>query len=118
MPPMNLASPHWYPFEDGATRGMRGMEGGVILEDEQHDDGARITWEGNCARAPHAITLTVYGWAGHVRFFADEATARADYEAMKGALLPVLALLPRYDDDPIDADLIDAALADFMARFP
>lgn len=115
---MNVASPYWYPFEQGNTRGIRGIEGGIVVEDEQHDDGARITLESGCLRAPFAITVTIYGWAGHTRFFADEPTVRQSYEAMKTALLDVLRLLPKEEDDPIDADQIDAAIASFLTRFP
>jgi len=115
---MNVASPFWYPFENGATRGMRGIEGGIILEDEQHDEGARITWEDGCLRAACAISVVVYGWAGHTRFFDDEATAKQAYDDMKIALHGVLVLLPKHVDDLIVVEKIDAAIADFLMRFP
>lgn len=97
---------------------MRGAEGGTILEDEQHDDGARITWEGRCLRAPFAINIIVYGWAASTHFFADEATSRQAYDEMKAALMPALALLPKHDADPIDSAAIDLALAAFARQFP
>lgn len=115
---MNVASPYWYPFEQGNTRGIKGFEGGVILEDEQHDDGARITLEHGCLRAPVAITLTVYGWMSHTRFFADEATGKQAYEEMRAALLDVLRLLPKEDDDPIETEQIEDAISVFLIRFP
>ncbi|MBK8020269.1 MAG: hypothetical protein IPK19_02305 [Chloroflexi bacterium] len=115
---MNLASPYWYPFEQGNTRGITGVEGGTIVEDEQHDDGGRITMERSCLRAPFAITATVYGWMVHTRFFADEATAKLAYEAMRESLLDVLRLLPKEDDDPVLTEAIDMAIAAFQAAFP
>lgn len=116
---MNVASPHWYAFEEGATLGLRGAEGGIVRADEQHDDGARITLEGECLRAPYAITVTVYGWAFHTRFFADEATAKQAYDVMKADLMGVLTLLSKEDDDdPADADAVEAALAVFMTQHP
>ncbi len=56
---------------------MTGAEGGKVIADEQHDGGARITLERDCLRAPYAITCTVYGWAYHTRFLADEADREA-----------------------------------------
>jgi len=115
---INVSSPHWYRFEDGGTLGIKGSEGGIIIEDEQHDDGGRITLERDCLRVPLAITLTIYGWTVHSRFFADEPTAKQAYEDMKTMLLPVLRLLPETADHEIDADEIESALAAFVARFP
>ncbi|MCK6577503.1 MAG: hypothetical protein L6Q98_05295 [Anaerolineae bacterium] len=115
---MNLASPYWYPFERGETRGITGAEGGTVVEDEQHDDGARIMLESGCLRAPFAITVTVYGWMVHTRFFADEATAKQAYDDMKTALIDVLRRLPKEDDDPVLTEEIDEAVETFQARFP
>lgn len=116
---MNVASPYWYPFENGRTIGMRGTEGGTILADEQHDDGARITLERDCLRAPVAITVTVYGWGFHTRFLADEATGKQAYDAMKADLVDVLELLPKEEDEaPADVEAVDNALAAYMAKFP
>jgi hypothetical protein len=32
----------WMPFEDGSTVGQIGSDGGVIVLDHEHTDGARI----------------------------------------------------------------------------
>lgn len=109
----------WLPFEDGETIGIKGSEGGTVTADEQHSSGARITLESQCLRAPFAITVTIYGWAYHTRFFADEATARQAYDDMKPPLVEILALLPQDEDDEIaDADAVEQAVADFVERFP
>ncbi len=109
----------WLPFEDGETIGIQGSEGGTVTADEQHSSGGRITLESQCLRAPYAITVTIYGWAYHTRFFADEATAKQAYDDMKTALLEILALLPQEDEDETaDADTVEQAVADFVERFP
>ncbi|NDJ60255.1 MAG: hypothetical protein GYB67_03970 [Chloroflexi bacterium] len=114
----------WTPYEDGNTLGMTGTEGGVILNDEQHEAGARITLESGCLRAPFAITTTIYNWTYHTRFFADEASARHAYNAMQPAVVDVLALLPtetRTGSDEIDDATYDAitnAIETFKANFP
>lgn len=57
----------WIPFENGTTVGTTGSEGGTILRDELHPDGARITLERTASQ--FAITCGVYGWMVHTRFF-------------------------------------------------
>ena len=80
---------------------------------------SRITLESACLRAPFAITCTIYGWAYHTRFLADEATALDAYAEMKAALGDIVALLPQDDDDiPANADQIEQAVTDFAERFP
>ena len=109
----------WLPFEDGETIGIRGTEGGTVIADEQHPRGARIMLERDCLRAPFAITCTIYGWAYHTRFLADEATAKQAYDDMKVALLDILDLLPQSEDDEIaDAEQVEQAVEDFAERFP
>jgi hypothetical protein len=108
---------NWIPFENGTTIGATGSEGGTILRDELHREGARITLERAARR--FAITCGVYGWMVHTRFFADGSEAAAEYEAMKPAMAAILARLPRADEDaeaavPEVAEVLD----EFIARFP
>ena len=35
----------WFQFEEGHSIGQTGSEDGVILRDEEHVDGARVTLE-------------------------------------------------------------------------
>jgi hypothetical protein len=110
----------WLPFEGGQTIGQTGAEGGVIIRDDEHPDGARITLEQGCLNAPFAITCGVYGWAVHSRFLADDETAQHAFDAMRGALSGILALVPR-EDDPDMADKSEAvadAIAAFVERYP
>lgn len=107
----------WIAFENGTTVGATGSEGGTILWDDLHPDGARITLERTASR--FAITCGVYGWMVHTRFFASESEAVAAYEEMKPALAEILARLPSEDEDveaasPHVAEILD----DFISRFP
>ncbi len=80
----------WRPFEEGATLGQPGSEQGIILRDEEHVLGARITLERATSVAPFAITCGIYGWMMHTRFFGSEVEADAQYEQMKDALAALL----------------------------
>ena len=91
-----------------ATENPTGTEGGVVVLDEEHPAGARITLERDCASAPFAITCGIYGLMVHTCFRSDEAEARRTYAAMKVGIEHILAL-------PQDA-LPDAA-EDFANRF-
>ena len=108
----------WYPFDGGQTVGQLGLEGGIILRDEEHMDGARITLERG-GRAPFSITCGVYGWMVHTRFFSDESEARTEFESMKVALARILDIIPlveEADDEKLAA--VSDAISNFIERFP
>ena len=84
----------WRPFSDGATIGHRGSEEGVILRDEEHDSGARITLERDCSHGvPFAITCGIYGWFFHTRRIG--ANANEDFVAMQNELTAIIGSIPR-----------------------
>ncbi|HLY80003.1 MAG TPA: hypothetical protein VKQ70_11545 [Caulobacteraceae bacterium] len=88
---MDIEAP-WRPYDEGRTIGARGSERGVIVADEEHEAGTRITLEKRRAfpgskQPPFAITCGVYGGMMHTRFFRDEAGALEGYAAMKPRLL-------------------------------
>ena len=87
----------WHAYGNGTSTGMKGSEGGTIVLDEEHSDGARITLEQGGHTAPWAITCGVYGLMVHTRFFADRTTAEAEYEAMKPALHAIVSQLGTAD---------------------
>ncbi len=111
---------NWQPFEEGKTIGKTGTEGGLILADEEHSSGARITLEEGCLRAPYAITCGVYGWMVHTRFLADDESAQHALAEMRPALARIVALLPGDSDEDIDIkiDALTEAIAAFAERFP
>lgn len=106
----------WYPFKGGTTIGRRGSEEGVIVRDEEHEAGARITLERNCQGATFAITCGIYGWGFDTQFFSSPQEAEAEYERMRAGLAEILDRLP-FEDDP-DAENksreVSQALADFI----
>jgi hypothetical protein len=101
-------------------RPVTGSERGVLVLDQEHELGARISLEQECRVAPFAITCGIYGWMFHTRFFGSEREAREQYALMREALDAILAGIP-YDDDPKRDEKKRATLLDietFVARFP
>jgi hypothetical protein len=104
----------WQLYADGACIGKRGSEGGEIIRDDEHADGARITLEkATLMRVPFAITCGIYGWMVHTRFFADEVSAFHAYDEMKIALADILHLIA--DEQ---TERATDALEAFVERFP
>jgi len=106
----------WIPYEGGKTLSQKGPAGGRIVRDEEHPDGARITLEIQCKMAPVAITCGVYGWMVHESYYADQMSAEDDFEQMKAALAPILALRA-HEDLYLHADALQEAIDDFKQRF-
>lgn len=105
----------WYAYDDGKTLGLRGTEGGTIMQDEEHGDGARITLERETLyRVPFAITCGIYGWMVHTRFFADEPTALNAYEEMKRSMVAILTMVMQ----EADSDQVAEAIEAFVEQYP
>jgi hypothetical protein len=109
----------WQPFQNGTTFGQLGSEGGVILRDEEHDSGARITLERDCSHGvPFAVTCGIYGWFFHTRLLGSEA--EAEFSAMLDGLSAIVEIVPRIDDAAANAKMsaISDAISAFVRRFP
>ena len=108
----------WQAYDGGASLGRRGSEQGVIVRDEEHDAGARITLERATTHAPWAVTCGVDGSFFHTRFVGSEL--EAEFPAMCAGLAAILAIIPRVDDPGVDAWRAEsyAAIDAFVARFP
>lgn len=108
----------WRPFDSGAVVGHPGNEGGVIVRDEEHDAGSRITLERDCGSAPWSVTCGICGWFFHTRFLGSEA--EAEFPAMRHGLAAILDIIPRVDDPGADAKMgaVGEAISEFVARFP
>lgn len=105
----------WYPYEDSRTVGTRGSEGGAIVRDEEHADGARITLERDTLyKVPFAITCGIYSWMVHTRFFADEPTALNAYDEMKSSIAAILAMVV----GEIDSETVSEAIEEFVEKYP
>ena len=110
----------WVPFNNGATIGQRGSENGVILSDDEHELGARISLERGTDIAPFAITCGIYGWMFHTRFFGSEAEGSTEFDRMKEALAAILTMIPRVDDPEVSVKgrRVEEAIEAFVKQFP
>jgi hypothetical protein len=110
----------WDLFEGGSSLGGRGSEDGVIIRDEEHRDGARITLEQDATTAPFVITCGIYGWMVHTRFFSSPSIAGEEYDRMKEGLSAVLAIIPTRDDPECDrkCQLVAQKIGEFVEEFP
>jgi len=108
----------WRPFDNAATIGQLGSERGVIIRDEEHDAGARITLERGCSNAPFSVTCGIYGCFFHTRFLGMEA--ETEFQVMRDELERILRIIPRVDDVEADAKMTAAceAISNFVLRFP
>lgn len=92
----------WNPFDSGQTLGTIGSENGIIICDEEHSAGARITLERG-GYAPFAITCGIYGAMMHTAFASSEAEARTKYDQMKRRLGELL-------DEPDEARFVQGVV--------
>ena len=107
---------NWYQFKNGESLGQIGSEGGKTLRDEEHEDGARVTFE-HVRDNRFTITCGIYGWMVHTRFFNSEADAQAGFDETKDELSKILALIPlesEPDDDKLEVAKV--AIAVFVER--
>lgn len=103
----------WMIHNQGRTIGMLGAEGGLILSDESNEDGARITLKRG--RGYVSVSLNIYGWMDHTRFFAADADAQREYRAMRSAVPAVLGII---NAEGVSDIKIWEAISDFVRRFP
>jgi len=100
--------------------GRPGSEGGVIVRDEEHALGARVTLECNTLAAPFTITCGIYGWIVHTRFFSAKAEADAEYESIRDHLTSILDVVPEASETEREEkmDPVHQAITAFLERFP
>ena len=110
----------WIVVDNGRTIGQRGTEDGIILRDDEHPVGARITLERDGRIAPFAITCGIYGWLLHTRFFGSQQDAERDYLLMRAALESILHLALAGADENADGSMTQMAdaIAAFVERYP
>ena len=104
----------WRPYDKSTTVGQRGSEGGIILRDEEHDLGARVTLEQHCTNGvPVAVTCGVYGWFFHTRFLSNKD--EAEFPVMLDDLASILHAIPDVNDS--DGDAKTAAVTELIQKF-
>ncbi|MDP1547514.1 MAG: hypothetical protein Q8L87_16015 [Anaerolineales bacterium] len=103
----------WLFFNQGRTIGTTSAEGGLILSDEELDGSARITLKRGKGHV--SVSLIIYGWIDHTRFFTTDSDAQREYRAMKPAIAAMLNIIKM--DDARDIKIWEA-ISDFVRRFP
>jgi len=103
----------WSIYNHGKTIGTKGAEGGVILSDESHEKGARITLKRGDAFI--SVSISIRGWMDHTRFFATDADSQREYRAMRAAVLNVLNVINAEGATEIK---IWEAISEFVRRYP
>jgi len=109
----------WNIFDEGKSIGERGSENGIIVRDEEHTDGSRITLERDC-HAPFAITCGIYGWMVHTRFFSTEDEAQEEFNKMQVSLDSILKMIPLVDDSEVDTkcEAVSQEISNFVDAYP
>ena len=110
----------WSAFDNGLSIGNVGSERGIIVRDEEHSHGARITIECDGITAPFSITCGIYGWMVHTRFFATENEAHDAVTCMQASLDAILNKMMPCDDDLVDTKMreVSQAISDFVEQYP
>lgn len=116
MDEISQAADLWFPFDAGRTIGQGGGEDGLILRDEAHARGARITLESEPVLVPYVVTVQVYGFMAHARYFMTEEEAQSAFDEMKPEVDRIVRLIPE-DDDP-DEEARTRALLEALEGFP
>lgn len=111
---------NWREYDEGLSIGTSGPDVGVIVRDEEHGEGARLTLEEDGSFAAFSITCNVYGWMFHTRYFTDEDEANEQFELMKADLDEILETIPAEVDDADDDALAAVAeeLNEFVEKYP
>ena len=113
-----MPASEWYPLEGGATLGQMGSEEGIVVRDEEHSLGARITLERDARIAPFAITCGVYGWMMHTRFFSSDAEAETQYDLMKDSLSALLEAAEQTADVDGGRQVMFDGIDEFIGTYP
>jgi hypothetical protein len=103
---------NWKPFNRGRSIGTRSPEGGVIVRDEEHPLGARITLKE--AKEYVSISCNISGRIDHSRFFTKLSDAQVEYDVMKDELAKVAKVISAAKASDIKGW---EAIAAFVSRF-
>ena len=103
----------WFEYDNGRSIGSVSTEGGMILRDEEHASGARVTLKRGSSYI--SVSCNVYGWMDHTRFFGSITEAQREYIVMKSSLENMV-------ENVLSAGKGDLkmweAIAAFVRRFP
>jgi hypothetical protein len=102
----------WRPYNQGQTIGVKSPEGGVIVRDEEHLLGVRITLKE--AKEYISISCNISGRIDHSRFFHKMADALGEYDVMKNELVKVAQVIASGKSSDIKGW---EAIAAFVSKF-
>ena len=106
--------PTWELFEGGQHIGSMTEEGRVVVYDEEHADGARITIE-RCKDETFCITCSIYRALFFVTIpYATAEEARASYAIMREEIGQAVEMLEKKG---LPEDESHALLADWANNF-
>jgi hypothetical protein len=103
----------WFAYDNGRSVGCAGAEGGVVLRDEEHEAGARLTLKRGGKYV--SVSCSIYGWMDHTRFFGTVTEAQREYLRMKTPLSTMIESI--LSAGKSELKMWDA-IADFVRRFP
>ena len=103
----------WVAFDDGRSIGKVNREGAVILQDERHSLGGRITLRRGSAHI--SVSCKINGWMDHTRFFKTVPDAEREYHVMKKALIKVIEMSAAAKRGDVAAWEV---ISVFVAKFP
>lgn len=103
----------WFAYDDGRSIGKVSSEGGVILLDEEHPAGARITLKRGSGYV--SVSCNIYGKMDHTRFFGTVSEAQREFRNMKSSLDEVMKIIEATGSRDIK---VWEAISEFVRRFP
>jgi len=103
----------WEPYNNGRSIGVKSSEGGQIVRDEEHPQGARITIKQGLDYV--SVSCNISGKIDHTRFFKEMKTAESEYKIMQDELAKVIGAISSAKAADIK---VWEAISGFVARFP
>jgi hypothetical protein len=103
----------WLAYDDGRTIGRVNSEGGVILNDEEYLNAARITLKRG--EKIVSVSCNIYGWINHTRFFGGVPEAERDFNVMKRELGKIMEIITAEGVNSLKGW---EAISEFVRRFP
>jgi hypothetical protein len=104
---------NWLLYNEGVTIGTQTQLGDVILMDEIHSDGARLTIKRSSKYV--SVSCNINKWINHTRFFTTVHDAKREYRTMKPLLVEITDLLKT---PQINELKVWEAISNFVRRFP
>lgn len=103
----------WHPYNRGRSIGVKGSEGSIIVKDEEHPLGARMTIKQGQGYV--SVSCNISGKIDHTRFFKEMRAAELEYANMQKELMLVMNAISSAKAADIK---VWEKISGFVARFP